>query len=262
MNYLHPRSEVRWNKKCFNHRYIVHVPHFLWAGLVQEHGPRPLPGAHWDDYEVERLASMEAHLRPGDVLFDIGAESGWLSAIYAQFVGAENMCLFEPSAPQWPNIQATWQANGLPNPLTTLCGFVSDSGEARPMRRAWPAEAIGSVLLEEMKFRSLIDSPAEYPRVSIDAFVRMTGIVPRAIAMDIEGAELRALQGAREVLKQHRPFVWVSIHEGTPTEPGVLHYDFHSSLQEILDLMAGVGYTAEHLGTDWEQHWFFRGDGK
>mgnify|MGYP001577786344 CR=1 FL=1 len=212
---------------------------------------------HWDDYEPERLRSMELLLRRGDVLFDIGVESGWLSAIYAQFVGAENMCLFEPAEQQWPNIQATWQANVLATPRATFCGFVADRGDALPQLDTWPAAADGEFLLEEMRFRSLRDSPSSYPRVSIDAFVRTTGIVPCGIAIDIEGAEILALRGAAETLEKHRPLLWVSMHEGTAAEPGPLRYDYGSSLQEILDLMARAGYAAEHLGTDWEMHFLF-----
>lgn len=71
--------------------------------------PRPL--ADWDvfDYwEKERFGSMKKHLKYGEILFDIGTEQGWCNLIYAEFVGAENMVLIEPTYEFWGNIRKTY----------------------------------------------------------------------------------------------------------------------------------------------------------
>jgi hypothetical protein len=60
-------------------RYTVKMP---------EHIADPV---NWEHWEKERCLSMETNLRKGDILFDIGSETGWASAIYARFVGPENM---------------------------------------------------------------------------------------------------------------------------------------------------------------------------
>ena len=50
------------------------------------------------------------------------------------------------------------------------------------------------------------------PRVSIDGLVARVGKGPRAIKIDVEGAELEVLAGARETLVAHRPLVRVGFH--------------------------------------------------
>lgn len=216
--------------------------------------------ADWDapsDWERERLASMELHLKPGMVLFDVGTEHGWLSVVYGRNVGHENMVLFEPSPELWVNIRKTWEANELRTPLGMFAGFVSDvtaPGLKIPKTKAakWPAAAdAGLPETPAMAYRSL-NGDDDIPTVTIDEFVQQTGIVPDAITIDVEGAEMRVLKGAFATLREYRPLVWCSVH------PDPLARDFDvPDVQELFDLMTACGYGREYLGTDHEQHQFF-----
>ena len=60
----------------------------------------------WDYWESARVKSMEKELNRGDILFDVGSETGWCNLVYAKIVGPENMVLIEPSPEFWPNIKA------------------------------------------------------------------------------------------------------------------------------------------------------------
>src|SRR5579859_2107197 len=95
-----------------SYRYSINAPDF-----IADREERP-------HYEKDRFASMEANLHKGDILFDVGCELGWQSAIYARFVGPENMCLFEHVRELWPTIKEIWKMNGYEFPLTTSCSFV------------------------------------------------------------------------------------------------------------------------------------------
>lgn len=110
------------------------------------------------NWEEGRLLSMHAHLKPGMVLYDVGAEHGDLSALYGTWLRGctDRTCpcqdgdachyadypdspalptpsgwhrggvvLVEGSESFWPVIRATFEANGL-TPIGCWAGFASD----------------------------------------------------------------------------------------------------------------------------------------
>lgn len=221
--------------------------------------PRPLADWDvWDYWEKERFASIEQHLRLGDVLFDIGAEMGWCTAILASFVGGGSVVLFEPTPQFWPNIKATWERNALAPPLGCYAGLVGENTEVpfdqdydNDLIAGWPVPAHTDQLVSKLAYRYLHEHTRTTPQTSVDDYVSRTGHVPRALNMDVEGAELLVLRGANRTLHQHRPLVWVSIH------PDLGERDYGFTPQNVHDYMDALGYRAEHLATDHEQHWMF-----
>jgi len=215
----------------------------------------PVPLTDWDvwaNWERERFHSMRDHLKPGMVLFDVGTEHGWCNLIYADFVGPQNMVLIEPTPYFWPNIKATWERNypgvtpracyhGLLGPRTTD----TNSGPFTP----WPAVSDGP-LIDRMSYTSLDDNLHDSPEMTVDDLAACTH-TPDALTIDVEGAELLVLQGARGVLSMLKPLVWVSVH------PDLMErYD--TTPEQLCEFMAAFGYTGTHLATDHEQHWLFR----
>lgn len=249
---LHNTKDTKYIPWRINGRYSVLVPEFQRA-----------PNGHGTmDYEPERTHSMEQHFKKGDVLFDIGIADGWESAIYSQFVGAENMCLFEPSSAVWTNIRSTWEANGLAKPRSTFWGFVSDKTQLKPpapliddetleYRDGWPASAYRDTMIEEMCFRSLISTANNIPQTTIDDFVTRTNIKPNGMSIDVEGAELVVLKGAKDTLVHHHPLIWLSLHDLS----GAIDYDYHTSKEEIFQFLTDRGYKMTWLENYGDSHW-------
>lgn len=238
-------AEANFVDRLVAGKYHVRMPHHL---SLHE---------RWDVWERERFASMESELRPGDVLFDIGAETGEMSAIYAQFVGAENMVLFESNPDNWQTIHATWQANGLADPKATFCGLVSnrhtsDADFDNSYNGVWPQVAFTGRVFTHRAYRYIHEHAASTPQIGIDEFVVTRGIIPRAITMDCEGCEIRILKGAVGTLANHRPLLWASLHDDT----ALLNYN--STLQDVHELMAKLDYVGTLLADDHEAHWFYR----
>lgn len=213
----------------------------------------------WDYWEQARTEHMAATLRPGDVLYDVGAEHGWLSVVYSQMVGPGSMVLVEPSTPMWPNIRATWLRNcGTPPLAAAHCllgttgaddlapGHLATDGEG-----GWPDAADGP-LIDRTAYTYLHDNPSGVPTVPLDTLARLVGRAPAGVTIDVEGAERDVLQGAERTLAEHMPHVWVSIH------PDLMGRDYGASPDDIHTLMARHGYTGTHLSTDHEQHWYYQ----
>jgi FkbM family methyltransferase len=197
---------------------------------------------------------MEENLKRGDLLFDVGAEIGWISSIYAQFVGGENMCLFEPCIELCPSILGTWKESGIETPKCCTLAFVGDTEQqiAVPHHGCWPDEAKAGQILTNTKFRHINEDGNDIPRVTLDAFIARTGYKPNAVTIDVEGAELMVLRGAERMLRELRPLVWVSIHEEAVTER------YQQDPKQIYALMESCGYDGTNLGFDHEAHWMFK----
>ena len=216
--------------------------------------------ADWDaitGWEEERLLSMQAHLKPGMVLYDVGTEHGWLSAVYGAFTGHGNMVLIEPSPEMWVNIRKTWEANGFDPPIACIemfCGE-KDSIKKLPamiypeMVGAWPKWTDNFETLDEcpaMEYRYIGDTRTD--TITIDSLVRATKRPPDAITVDVEGFEMAVMRGAEKTLRKHRPLVWISVH------PDLMERAGWPDVQELFDFMTEMGYGREYLGTDHEQH--------
>jgi FkbM family methyltransferase len=215
----------------------------------------PVPLADWDVFacwERERFHSMRHHLSRGDILFDVGTEQGWCNLIYASIVGPENMVLIEPTKEFWPNIKATWERNYFnAPPLACYDGLVSDiTNTDTAVFTPWPAAAAGD-LIDRNKYQYIHDHDVEVPQMTLDDLVDRSGITPHAITIDVEGAELLVLRGSADTLTEHRPMVWVSLHDD------LLERDYDASINDVHMFMDSLGYQATFLAKDHEEHWLY-----
>lgn len=225
--------------------------------------------AIWDgpsSWERERLGSMEDHLEHGMALVDVGTEHGWLTAVYGQFVGMENVVLCEPGSDMWQDIRSTWEANYFRRPLGIWPGFVGatpfhpSGGEPfiLPLWPAWTVPYLGEGTPESpvMSYKSLSnENAADIAVITIDEIDAQLWQMERrhidAITIDVEGAELEVMKGAQGVLGLQRPLVWISEHAD------LIERDFGSSLDELHALMAGHGYRRQFIAYDHEAHAFY-----
>ena len=234
--------------------YPVRVPKFL----ADRQGDK-------STWEVPRFQHMERHLHPGMTLFDVGSEQAYMSAVYARFVGGgENMVLMEPVPESWVNIKTIWEANDLATPRQFWCGFVGERSWTAEYHdfptgyrdARWPECAYGSQLLDATKFRY----PGEHQHctdsITLDEFVRCSGVIPDAITMDVEGYEPTVIAGAIETIRAHRPLIWVSIHKATGNN---ILFKFTGSdhVDEMEKTLADLGYVAEFIAEDHEKHVFW-----
>lgn len=154
-------------------------------------------------WEKKRLQSMKENLTDKDVMFYVGNEEGDMSALLAMW--GVKLGLFEPNPKVWPNTKAIWDANNLPMPLFSFCGFASNQTTEGGMHKGFPPSASGEVIGDH-GFMELQNHNA--PEIKIDDIE----IKPTALSIDCEGSEMQILKGAEETLKSCYPKLWISWH--------------------------------------------------
>jgi FkbM family methyltransferase len=78
-------------------------------------------------------------------------------------------------------------------------------------------------------------------QLSLDSFCSSRGLSPEVIKIDVEGAEVQVLQGARETLRRCRPRIYLSVH---PAHLKLLG----SSTDDLLALIESSGYACREIG--------------
>jgi FkbM family methyltransferase len=210
----------------------------------------PVPLADWDvfDYwEYERVRSMHDNLNKDDILFDVGAEHGWMSVVFAKFC---DVFLIEPTKEFWPNIYETWKANTKKEPAGCYSGLMSHKTDDTLEDFSWPKESEGE-LIDVNKYEYINQNSGNIGQMKLDDLVERSGVIPTAITIDVEGAELLVLQGAKRTLAENNLKVWVSIH------PDLMEKSFNHTKNDIHNFMEKLGYSKEYLATDHEEHWLY-----
>lgn len=261
-----------------------------WSLLLPEHRANR---AEWaTGWEPERLDSMYANLKPGDVIYDVGTEEGDMTGLFAKWVDtgidhdpekcdacratpghpmggvrepSGGVVVIEPNPLVWPNIRAVFDANNLPDPLWSHVGFVGAAvgfhnqdwdgefnGRDDP-RADWPRCAYGPVIGDH-GFLNLCERP-DVPVTTIDHIASKVGCCD-AITVDVEGAELAVMRGATRTLNEHRPLVWISVHP----EFGYTMYETYAN--DLHSFMHSHGYVKRWLAFDHEEHWVYCPDEK
>lgn len=204
------------------------------------------------NFEREYLEVLAETLKPGMVVFDVGAEQGEFSAFAAGIVSGENVHLFEPSQTVWANIKAVWKANDLAGPGGCWPGFVADEPSVRredAVGPGWPSVADGPLQLDG-RFAWIAECP-DLPSTTIDRYVERRGVAPSVVMIDVEGAEVLVFRGMRKTLTDHRPIVFASIH---PAD-FLAHLDTKEA--ELFNIAADAGYRASFISSDHEKHMVF-----
>lgn len=211
-------------------------------------------------WEKGRLESCAELMKPGMVVYDIGAEHGDFTALYRKWVDGDDgdVVPIEPAAHYWPFIKGTWEANGFTEPpVMHFVGLVGDDDVGdRPLGDySWPIEADGEGI-PDGGFVHLAHNPRFDQTTITDMAIHES---PDAIVIDIEGAEWNALVSAQWTLEKVRPIVWVSMHDigdGAGWNGPLLDW-YHKTPDDIHNLMKDFGYSAEELPYNGEGEHFW-----
>jgi FkbM family methyltransferase len=176
------------------------------AGLRFDGGRGPA-GFVLGTWEVQTQRALSDLIAAGDVVYDIGAASGFYVLLAARRAGpAGCVVAFEPVPRNAELIRANVARNQLHN-VTVL-----ETAVAAKPGRAFMVDAEDAGVSVEMVPES--DGGVEVAVTTVDEVVFDRGLPPPdVIQMDVEGAEIEVLAGALKTLARYRPKLLIEVHE-------------------------------------------------
>ncbi|OBI72376.1 hypothetical protein A5663_08075 [Mycobacterium sp. E740] len=187
-------------------------------------------------------------VKPGDVVLDIGAGIGSETLPFARWVGPSgNVVAVEAHPATFATLQRTCQLNGVTN-VKLVHAAVMDSD--RPV--------MISDLPTEVSYENRIGSDGvEVPALTLTDLVGKYGLERiDFLKMNIEGAELPALQGGSEVLPLVRHAA-IGCHDFLAEETGDGSYRTKDAVYELL---VDAGFTVRRRDDDprpWASDYLF-----
>lgn len=195
-------------------------------------------------YEPHVTDAIRRSLRAGSIFCDIGANIGYYANLAASIVGDDGMVFaFEARGENCASIRASLAANGFDN-VVVLPFALSDSwGFHRYLRAEGSNGFIDSLVVGRDHDKPPTSAEETVQSMPLDAMAPHFDRID-VIKLDIEGAEARAMMGAKDVLSRYRPLVI------TELSPDQLVRTSGVSATDYLGLFADLGYQFEVLETD------------
>jgi FkbM family methyltransferase len=163
-------------------------------------------------YEPELQAAVHDLIRPGAVVYDVGANIGYVSLLLAKTAGETGkVYAFEALPENVERWRRNIKLNGMESRMSLFAGAVTQTeGPVRFLvhASAGMGKAAGSAGRADTYLSEITVSG-----VSLDEFAFGLGNPPpQAVKMDIEGGEVLALEGMRRLLAEARPVMLMELH--------------------------------------------------
>lgn len=203
------RRGLRW---CLNPSDFVQT-HLYWT----------------DEYEPWDLLQLSHWVRPGSVVFDVGANFGYYSISLATALqGHGRVFAFEPSKTTFSRLQTNIALNGLESIISAIPCALSD----RP-GRAYLDQAKGNSGATAVSAQAAGDA---IELDTLDHFCQRNKVDRVDIVkVDVEGSELRVIEGGKATLALHQPIVMIEFNSSALKAVG-------TTIGHLGDLLLGLGY--------------------
>ena len=184
-------------------------------------------------YEEDLASFLASNIQSGSVFYDLGAHWGYFSLLASKLVGDKGrVYAFEPMPRNFRHLQKNLEINSTQQielfnlAVSEKIGKVRFSNTDDSFANTYVTNSSGNLL--------------EICAINLDSFIEKEGILPPDfIKIDVEGAELDVLKGAKETIVHFRPKIHLSTHD--VHVPGIDN--------ECRKWMKEVGYRMEKLSS-------------
>jgi len=160
-------------------------------------------GCWLGSYEYTKQLLFEAHLQEGSIVFDIGAHTGFYTLLAAVLVGNTGKVIaFEPFPRNLFYLKQHLQLNKIEN-VTVIDAAVAESS----------SEAYFDCTDSSFTGHLAETGQIKVQTVCLDQLFAEEKIpLPTHLKIDVEGAEMSVFDGARTILTQAHPTIFLATH--------------------------------------------------
>jgi len=173
------------------------------------------------NFEYATQASLKEIVKPGDIVYDVGAHAGYMALLLSTLCGPSgHVFAFEPSPINFARLKRNMELNRVCN--ATLLNLAASDNEGSAV-----LSELGSYSCLLSKGQSQGENHSEVKTIRLDDFVFRGGHpAPKFLKIDIEGHAGRCLLGTMALLQETRPTVFCEIH----------HDEEFKGVREVFDL--------------------------
>jgi FkbM family methyltransferase len=164
-------------------------------------------------YEPALQKAILELVRPGDVVYDVGANIGYISLLLAKAAGETGrVYAFEALPANVERLRANLELNGMATRVNVVPAAVVERN--RLVRfLVGPSGGMGKADGSAGRQEILYNETIEVPGIALDEFVYDQGHPsPQVIKMDIEGGEVLAIPGMLRLLAEGQPVILLEQH--------------------------------------------------
>jgi len=185
-------------------------------------------------YEVDLQAAIVDWVHPGDIVYDVGANIGYITLLLSRAVGASGQVYsFEALPANIERLKRNLDLNTWASGITITHGAVAAA--SNPIRfLLGPSGAMGKAEGSAGRLKGHTEV-LEVSGIALDDFVfHDHNPAPDLIKMDIEGGEVLALAGMTRLLHDSKPLILIELH-GT------------EAAHVAWDTLTGFGYSIHQM---------------
>jgi FkbM family methyltransferase len=185
-------------------------------------------------FEMGLLERFRQHVPRGATIIDAGANIGNHSVYFARVCGARQIYAFEPMRETFKILSRNAEINAMDR--IQCHNFALGARLGRADLRQYSAANIGATRLES-------DEEGFYEVRPLDS-LQFTEL--NLIKMDVEGAQISVLVGARETLARHKPLIWIEL---LPQEAEESHERLLSLGYDRMETLSNTDFIYRARGT-------------
>jgi len=185
-------------------------------------------------YEPELQKAIRHWVQPGMVVYDVGANIGYISLLMAKAVGSQGKVYsFEALPINIERLKQNILSSNTEVPITVVHAAVTNKDQPVEflVHESTSMGKVAGAAGREVAYETRITVDG----ITLDTYQSKNNIpAPDIIKMDIEGGEVLAVDGMHRLLHEHHPILFIELHGP-------------ESARAVAKVLDDYGYTAYHM---------------